>query len=266
MINNYMDLDGSANTRDYMGAMNAQAITYDGHRGIDIDIPSFREMDDGSAIVRAAAAGKVEFVREDQSDRNTSCTGTWNVVRIRHANGFDTVYGHLKKSSVLVQAGDLVSAGQALGVAGSSGCSTQPHLHLEVQNCNDVAVDPMGLGMWETQPAYIGPSDIMDVMLRQGPPPTVAQIKDPAPNPDSFTPGSRVGVGLSATLRQGDQVKVTYYWPGGNNTTFNWVANPSRITHMYPSWTAFSPQTTGTAFVYVWVNNSLRTARGFYLQ
>lgn len=60
-------------------------------------------------------------------------------VRIKHANGFETAYGHL--SSISVKKGDVVSQGDKIGKVGSSGRATGPHLHHEVIR-NQVRVDP----------------------------------------------------------------------------------------------------------------------------
>ena len=63
-----------------------------------------------------------------------------NMVEIEHGNGITTRYGHL--SRVLVKVGDQVSLGDAIGLAGSTGRSTGPHLHYEVRR-NGAPVDPM---------------------------------------------------------------------------------------------------------------------------
>ncbi|MFM6977016.1 MAG: peptidoglycan DD-metalloendopeptidase family protein [Sphingobacteriaceae bacterium] len=57
--------------------------------------------------------------------------GYGNCVRIKHANNFETLYGHLSKINVKV--GELVEAGQIVGKVGSTGHSTGPHLHYEVR-------------------------------------------------------------------------------------------------------------------------------------
>ena len=58
--------------------------------------------------------------------------GQLEFVTLGHANGWRTIYGHLKMNSVVVNVGDIVQPGDTLGVVGSSGCSTAPHLHFEV--------------------------------------------------------------------------------------------------------------------------------------
>jgi len=51
-------------------------------------------------------------------------------VVVRHSNGLETLYAHMSKLSV--QVGQVVRAGELLGLGGSTGWSTGPHLHLEV--------------------------------------------------------------------------------------------------------------------------------------
>lgn len=55
-----------------------------------------------------------------------------NYVLIRHANGEHSLYAHLKHGSVRVNVGDAVSAGAQIAETGSSGNSTEPHLHFQV--------------------------------------------------------------------------------------------------------------------------------------
>ena len=54
-----------------------------------------------------------------------------NLVVIRHNNGLETYYAHLSQRDVEV--GDWVVAGQQIGLGGSTGRSTGPHLHYEVR-------------------------------------------------------------------------------------------------------------------------------------
>jgi murein DD-endopeptidase MepM/ murein hydrolase activator NlpD len=66
--------------------------------------------------------------------------GLGKVVRVSHGFGYTTVYGHLDKMSV--QPGDEVRRGDELGLLGSSGRSTGPHLHYEV-HVDGRAVNPL---------------------------------------------------------------------------------------------------------------------------
>lgn len=65
--------------------------------------------------------------------------GYGNYVVVDHGNGYTSLYGHLQKATV--KQGDTVSAGQQVGVIGSTGSSTAPHLHLRVHK-NGQSIDP----------------------------------------------------------------------------------------------------------------------------
>jgi len=61
-------------------------------------------------------------------------------VEIAHSTGYVTIYGHLDE--VLVKEGELVHRGDKVGLVGSTGRSTGPHLHYEVRK-DDRAVNPL---------------------------------------------------------------------------------------------------------------------------
>lgn len=65
--------------------------------------------------------------------------GYGNMIEIDHGNGLTTRYGHLAK--VEVQVGDSVTRGQLIGLVGSTGRSTGPHLHYELR-LNDKSINP----------------------------------------------------------------------------------------------------------------------------
>jgi murein DD-endopeptidase MepM/ murein hydrolase activator NlpD len=86
------------------------------HAGLDLAAPL-------GTTVRAAAAGVV-LAAGRQADGAV-------VVRIRHDDGSETIYGHLQPDTA-VHKGDRVDAGQAIGAIGLTGMTTGPHLHFEL--------------------------------------------------------------------------------------------------------------------------------------
>jgi murein DD-endopeptidase MepM/ murein hydrolase activator NlpD len=94
------------------------------HAGLDFRGPY------GSPIY-AAAKGTVSFVGTQ--------AGYGNCVEISHGNGLVTRYAHM--SGFRTQVGQTVSPGEVIGLIGSSGRSTGPHLHFEVR-IHDRAVNP----------------------------------------------------------------------------------------------------------------------------
>lgn len=67
-------------------------------------------------------------------------------VVIRHDVDGATVYslyGHMQYGSLGLGVGDSVSIGQVIGAVGSSGLSTGPHLHFEIQNASGTPIDPL---------------------------------------------------------------------------------------------------------------------------
>jgi murein DD-endopeptidase MepM/ murein hydrolase activator NlpD len=98
-----------------------QAVSGDkfdeGHPGVDFSTPS-------GAAVYAADDGLVIFA-------GWSELGYGNVIVIDHGNGFKTLYAHL--SQVSQYCGAKVKSGQLIGLSGSTGNSSGPHLHFEVR-------------------------------------------------------------------------------------------------------------------------------------
>ena len=236
VINNYVDLDASSGILDYTGASGSQAKTLNGHNGIDIDVPNFRWMDGNVSNVLAAADGVVTGVRDSEPDRNTSCTGSANIVQVRHADGLTALYGHLKKGSVAVSVGQQVSAGAILGVVGSSGCSTAPHLHFELRDAANRVVDPFRNGLWVAPPSYNTPIALMDLVIAAGEM-TAQQIKDPAANVHSMPRGSVLGVGVSmAGGGPGDVIRLVITAPTGATFSDNPLTFTTVYRHSYWSW------------------------------
>ena len=89
------------------------------HKGVDIPLGVGED-------VYAAFDG---VVRIAMPPRHSG--GYGNLVVVRHFNGLETYYGHLKK--YLVHSGDTVRAGDLIGYGGNTGRSTGPHLHFETR-------------------------------------------------------------------------------------------------------------------------------------
>lgn len=98
------------------------------HKGQDIKLAV-------GDTVRAAFDGRVRMKRYERR-------GYGYYYVIRHNNGLETVYGHLSRQ--LVQEDEYVKAGQAIGLGGSTGRSTGPHLHFEMRFMG-IALDPTEL-------------------------------------------------------------------------------------------------------------------------
>ena len=82
--------------------------------------------------VHAAGSGEVVFADSDKSVKFSPWTNFYgNVIVIRHADDFYTLYAHL--STILVQAGGQVNAGDEIGRVGATGGATGSHLHFEVR-------------------------------------------------------------------------------------------------------------------------------------
>ncbi len=91
--------------------------------------------------------------------------GYGNVVFIKHRGNTETVYAHLSK--LLVKRGDRVSQGQTIGLVGSTGWATGPHLHFEVRN-NGVQQDPMKVAQKsDTVPVTAAVKPVFDKLAQQ---------------------------------------------------------------------------------------------------
>ncbi|RMA66430.1 peptidoglycan DD-metalloendopeptidase family protein [Ulvibacter antarcticus] len=116
------------------------------HRGFDIISWPFwwKQMDRNQAIAIAGADGQIIYKGDGNFDRNCSFNNNpWNAVYLQHSDGSRSWYLHLKSGSLTSkEVGDTVSRGEFLGVIGSSGSSTLPHLHFEVYDSGNSLIDP----------------------------------------------------------------------------------------------------------------------------
>lgn len=165
-VSGYMDHDPDyGDLVDYMCGNRTYDLSsgYD-HQGTDYFTYPFAwyKMDNQQVEIIAAAAGTIVFKRDGQFDRQCAMTGALsNAVVLRHADGTMTHYLHMKQGSVTNKAvGDTVATGEYLGIVGSSGSSTGPHLHFEVRSPSNSVIDPFEgpcnalPSMWESQAPY----------------------------------------------------------------------------------------------------------------
>lgn len=98
------------------------------HRGVDYGAPV-------GTPVRATGNGQITFRGGDKK------RGYGYYVKVRHTNGYETLYGHLSRFGKFKQ-GQVVQQGQIIGYVGNTGASTGPHLHYEFR-INGTHVDPL---------------------------------------------------------------------------------------------------------------------------
>ncbi|MBS1796808.1 MAG: M23 family metallopeptidase [Acidobacteria bacterium] len=98
--------------------------SYEFHPGMDID------GEKGDTVIAPANGTVIK----------AGWTGGYgNMIEIDHGNGISTRYGHLSK--IEVQVGDSIQRGQLIGLIGSTGRSTGPHLHYELR-LNEKSINP----------------------------------------------------------------------------------------------------------------------------
>lgn len=181
---NYNDVWGISNYVDHNTAFPNQLSDYDcgiktydtnsgyNHKGVDIFTWPFgwRMMDNDEVEIIAAADGQIIDKNSDAFDRNCAFNNnTPNYVAIQHSDGSLSWYLHLKTESLTSKnIGDMVVQGEFLGIVGSSGSSTGPHLHFEVYEddtyaqlidpysgtCNNLNID----SWWQNQKPYSNPN------------------------------------------------------------------------------------------------------------
>ena len=127
---------------------------YDQHQGTDyMLLGGFDTMDMGSAGVVSAARGEVIEIQDGHYDRchanlqsyDVECDGypmRSNLITLLHEGGWRSSYYHLKSGSITVSVGDEVICGQAMALIGSSGYSSAPHLHFEIEDASGQIWDP----------------------------------------------------------------------------------------------------------------------------
>ncbi|MFK7951495.1 MAG: peptidoglycan DD-metalloendopeptidase family protein [Ekhidna sp.] len=241
-ISNYVDLDDSSpgDLLDY----NCGTRTYDtqsgyNHKGTDIYSWPFtwHKMDHDHIEIVAAASGEIIYKQDFNSDKSCAFNNNrWNAVYVEHSDGSVAWYGHLKANSLTnKEEGDQIEVGEYIGVMGSSGNSTGPHLHLEIYDADNNLIDPYAgscnsttsQSWWEEQQDYTIPG--INMLATHDAPPELGCYGDEEPNFEvNFTSGSTV---YFATYFR-DQLDAS--------TSSHRVIRPDGV--VYQQWTTTSPQ------------------------
>ena len=141
---NFVDQDPGPGVRDF----GCGAHGYDGHKGTDIAIRDSAVMTGGVDVI-ASVSGVVAGVRDGMLDGAYLKGGKADIdgkecgngVLVRHADGWETQYCHLRRGSVVATNGQSIQRGDVLGQVGLSGQTQFPHVHLSVRK-DGAVVDP----------------------------------------------------------------------------------------------------------------------------
>ena len=169
-VSNFVDQDPLYNghVEDYACGERTYDTSDYNHTGVDIYLTPFpwRMKDKGKVAVVAAAGGQIVDRRDGNVDESCSLSGgDSNTIVLRHADGSQSYYRHLKKDSVTWKwVGLNVADGEYLGLVASSGNSTGPHLHFAARDADENLIEPyagicnvQANGMtswWEDQKPY----------------------------------------------------------------------------------------------------------------
>jgi hypothetical protein len=244
-ISNYVDENPAYpnQLQDY----NCGNRTYDqasgyNHAGTDIFTWPYywQKMARNAIEIIAAAPGTILYKSDGNYDQNCAfCVSAcdWNAVYIMHADGSVAWYGHMKSGSLTTKTvGQTVAVGEYLGVVGSSGNSTGPHLHFEVYTNSSYIqlVDPWagpcnnhnGLtSWWANQQAYYVPT--LNKIMTHGADPVMTNCPagETTNEKINFADGQTIYfAGYYRDQQNGDQALHAVYKP--DNTLYtSWTQN-----------------------------------------
>lgn len=192
---NFADLDPGSGILDW----DCSGYTYNGHRGHDSIIRSFREQAIGVPVY-AALDGRVVDAHDGEPDMNVVQENVpANYVVLDHGGGYYGLYWHFKRGSVAVKTGQTVAMGTQIGLTGSSGFSSGPHLHFE--SWKDRAwFEPSagrcrsGKSSWIAQPPVARSLFVSDFYFADGEiqiPDALSYLLDTTPRVSTFPTGLR---------------------------------------------------------------------------
>lgn len=127
------------------------ARTYEGHKGTDIAIDGRAAMTRGVNVL-AARDGTVLRVRDGEDDHfplsedqlskiKADKKECGNAVLIDHGDGWQAMYCHMKRGSIIVTPNQTIKAGDKIGQVGASGMTEYPHLHFGLTK-DGIVIDP----------------------------------------------------------------------------------------------------------------------------
>ncbi len=226
-IQQYVDHDTGTGARDLL----CGTLSYDGHEGTDFGIPTLADMARGVPVL-AAASGVVAGVRDGMPDvimgdadaPDIAGRECGNGVLIRHDDGWETQYCHLRQGSVRVTTGDRVQTGDVLGLVGLSGMTEFPHVHLTVRR-DGVVVDPFApertgtcgaapaTSLWAEVPDYVAGGLLTLGFAADVPDYDAIKAGDVIPAPGQET--GLVAWGYFFGGQAGDEVTIAIDGPGG---------------------------------------------------
>ena len=231
---NYVDVDG---TEGAAQDFKCGPKSYDAHKGTDFALGSIAQMQ-GGVDVFAAAAGRVQRIRDGESDRLKSAEEMvslqadkkecGNGVLIDHGNGLQSIYCHLKKDSIIVKPKQKIRTGQKIAQIGQSGMAEFPHLHFGVMWEGGVmdpytgALNTQGCGKVKERMWHVGlPMDYEPVAIFDGgfrsKSPDFEAIKRGEENPETLSLSSAAFVFWVGfyNVEKGDKVELKIIGPDG---------------------------------------------------
>lgn len=226
-IQNYMDRAPGPEVRD----IGCGPLSYNGHKGTDVALPSIKAFEKGVAV-RAAAAGTVrgsrngmlDILQGSQNAPDVSDRECGNGVAIQQDDGLVALYCHMKQGSVTVSTGQTVVAGDFLGQIGLSGHTMFPHLHFELVQ-DETPIDPFApdtewsgcapqKALWKHSVSYV-PGGLLDAGLSSDIP-SYPDVKQGLKTPDTLSdPARLITWSFGYGARAGDVVVFTIAGPEG---------------------------------------------------
>ncbi|HZV70277.1 MAG TPA: M23 family metallopeptidase [Saprospiraceae bacterium] len=220
------------------------------HRGTDFFLWPFAwNLVEQDAVKIVAAAPGVIIGKTDGNDYHSCAfsTADWNAVYLMHDDGSTTWYGHMKKNSLTSKnIGETVTAGEYLGIVGSSGNSTGPHLHFELYGSGGELLDPYAgdCNLWNTDSWWVEQRPYID--------PAINKIQTHFAPPDMLPCPEEDDINASDEFQAGDLVYLVGYFKDQRSTDqcrFS-IVQPNEVIAL--NWIFFQPEPYYSASYWYW--------------